>query len=116
MARFEILNGLKAKAGSPRLHDLMRVWFKQEIYEKEAIAFLLRDCRDHLNRVMHKRRMLIADMETMGDHGMIAGCLSALKKTMNRDYNMLNVLLELVLDTNEAIREHKGYVKKMKQH
>ena len=60
--------------------------------------------------------MLIADMETLGDHGMIAECLSALKKAMARDYNILNVLIELVLDTNEAIREQKGYVKKMKQH
>lgn len=116
MARFQILDDLKEKAGSPRLHDRMRVWFKQEIDEGEAFALLLRDCRDHLNRVIHKHCMLIADMETLGEHGMTAECSNALKKTMARDYNMLNVLMELALDTNEGIREQKGYVKKMKQH
>ena len=68
---------LKENAGSPCLHDRMRVWFKQEIDVGEAFEFLLRECRDHLKRVIHKRCMMIADMENLGDHGVNAGCLKA---------------------------------------
>ncbi|GKC94343.1 hypothetical protein Tco_1159785 [Tanacetum coccineum] len=69
MATFEVLDELMEITGSTELHKRMRFWFVQEIAEEEGLLKFLRDRCDGLRRKNARRRVLIREMEALGECG-----------------------------------------------
>nr|GEV78238.1 putative ribonuclease H-like domain-containing protein [Tanacetum cinerariifolium] len=77
MATFEVLDGLMEITGSTKLHKRMRFWFVQEIAEEEGLLKLLRERCDDLRRKSARRRVLIREMEALGDRGVNGDLVSS---------------------------------------
>ncbi|GKE81730.1 hypothetical protein Tco_1551730 [Tanacetum coccineum] len=69
MATFEVLDELMEITGSTELHKRMRFWFVQEIAEEEGLLKFLRDRCDDLRRKNARHRVLIHDIEALGERG-----------------------------------------------
>ncbi|GJS15718.1 hypothetical protein Tco_0410190 [Tanacetum coccineum] len=69
MATFEVLDELMEITGSTELHKRLRFWFVQEIAEKEGLLKFLRGRCDDLRRKNVRRRMLIREIEALGERG-----------------------------------------------
>ncbi|GKD96038.1 hypothetical protein Tco_1379935, partial [Tanacetum coccineum] len=70
MATFEVLDELIKITGSTELHKRMRFWFVQEIAEEEGLLKFLRDRCDELRGENNRCRVLIREMEALGERGM----------------------------------------------
>ncbi|GJR17036.1 hypothetical protein Tco_0965563 [Tanacetum coccineum] len=85
MATFEVLDELMDITGSTNLHKRMRFWFVQEIAEEEGLLKFLRDRCDDLRRKNVRHRVLIHEMEALGEHGVAVDSLESLKQTHARE-------------------------------
>ncbi|PWA55419.1 hypothetical protein CTI12_AA370010 [Artemisia annua] len=115
MAQFQILDQLMNLAGSSNLHDRMRVWFVQQAMEDSAFANLLFVCCQHLRRVMNKHRIMMVDMEALGDRGVAVDSLEALRKSYNRQKSMLEIMTDLLAQARSGVREEEGNAVKMNE-
>nr|GEV07528.1 hypothetical protein [Tanacetum cinerariifolium] len=81
----KVLDGLMEITGSTELHKRMRFWFVQEIAEEEGLLKFLRDRCDDLRRKNVRRRVLIREMEALGERGVAVNSLESLKQTHAKD-------------------------------
>ncbi|GKE43197.1 hypothetical protein Tco_1470481 [Tanacetum coccineum] len=85
--------------GSTELHKRMRFWFVQEISKEEGLLKFLHDRCDDLRRKNAKRRVLIHEMEALGEHGVAVDSLESLKQTHARETAKLSALTYAVRNT-----------------
>nr|GEX54958.1 hypothetical protein [Tanacetum cinerariifolium] len=81
VATFEGLDELIKITGSTELHKRMRFWFVQEIAEEEGLLKFLCNRCDDLRRKNARRRVLIREMEALGERGVVVDSLESLKQT-----------------------------------
>ncbi|GJS07902.1 hypothetical protein Tco_0364698 [Tanacetum coccineum] len=74
-----------------------RFWFVQEIAEEEGLLKFLRDRCDDLRRKNARRRVLIREMEALGERGVAVDSLESLKQTHARETAKLAALTLFVL-------------------
>ncbi|GJR05577.1 hypothetical protein Tco_0528561 [Tanacetum coccineum] len=110
MATFEVLDELMEITGSTELHKRMRFLFVQEIAEEEGLLKFLRDCYDDLRRKSVRRRVLIREMESLGEHGVAVDSLECLKQTHARETAKLTDLTDVMAETLADIHEKEGHV------
>ncbi|GJY05287.1 hypothetical protein Tco_0371227 [Tanacetum coccineum] len=80
--RGEVESGCSVEiTGSTVLHKRMRFWFVQEIAKEEGLLKFLRDRCDDLRRKNARRRVLIREMEALGERGVAVDSLESLKQT-----------------------------------
>nr|GEZ09428.1 hypothetical protein [Tanacetum cinerariifolium] len=65
--------------GSTKLHKHMRFWFVQEITKEEGLLKFLRDRYDDLRRKNARCRVLIREMEALGERGVAVDSLESMK-------------------------------------
>ncbi|GKC16559.1 hypothetical protein Tco_1013341 [Tanacetum coccineum] len=68
MATFEVLDELMEIIGSTNLYKRMQFWLVQDIFKEEGLLKFLRDRCDDLSRKNARRRVLIREMEALGEH------------------------------------------------
>ncbi|GJX71675.1 hypothetical protein Tco_0308846 [Tanacetum coccineum] len=112
MATFKVLDELMEITCSTELHKRMRFWFAQEITEEEGFLRFLRDRYDDLRRHRARLRVLIGEMEALGDRGVAVDSLDCLKQTQARETNKLVALIEVLAETQAGIHEKEGHVAK----
>ncbi|PWA36694.1 hypothetical protein CTI12_AA597250 [Artemisia annua] len=115
MAQFQLLDHLMDLSGSTNLHDKMRLWFVQQATECTAFANLLFVCCQHLRRVMNKNRIMMVDMESLGNRGVAEDCLEALRKTQDRHKSMLALLEGLLGQAHAGVHEEESNAIKMNE-
>ncbi|GKE84892.1 hypothetical protein Tco_1558634 [Tanacetum coccineum] len=76
----------------------MRFWFVQEITEEEG---LLKFLCDDLRRKNVRRRVLIREMEALGEHGVVVDSLESLKQTHGREIAKLDAIAESLAGIHE---------------
>nr|GEW67763.1 glycoside hydrolase, family 79 [Tanacetum cinerariifolium] len=64
-------------------------------------------------RRITKRRVLIGEMEALGDRGVVVDCLECLKQTNARETDKLVALTEVLVETQAGIHEKEGHVARM---
>ncbi|GJU57300.1 hypothetical protein Tco_1235066 [Tanacetum coccineum] len=109
MATFEVLDELIEITGSTELHKRMRFLFVQEIAEEGLLKFLRNHC-DDLRRKSVRRRVLIREMEALGDRGVAVDSLECLKQTHARETAKLAALTDAMAETLAGIHEKEGHV------
>nr|GEV45777.1 reverse transcriptase domain-containing protein [Tanacetum cinerariifolium] len=77
MATFAVLDELMEITGLTQLHKRMRFWFVQEITKEKCLLKFLRDRCDDLRRKSVRRRVLIREMEALGDRECMQTCSSS---------------------------------------
>ena len=108
-----MLKELMQLADSPRLHDCMGLWFRQEGVEAEVFKNLIRAAIDHLKRMIPKRRELIEENEALGPRGVALDSLEALNKTQAIEMDLLARLIKMYGEADANIRMQEGFVQKM---
>ncbi|GKA23606.1 hypothetical protein Tco_0709639 [Tanacetum coccineum] len=103
MATFEVLDELIEITGSTELHKRMWFWFVQEIAEEEGLLKFLHDRCDDLRRKSARRRMLIREMEALGERGVAVDSLECLKQTHVRETAKLAGLTDVMAETLAGI-------------
>ncbi|GKA11034.1 hypothetical protein Tco_0690467 [Tanacetum coccineum] len=69
MATFEVLDKLMEITSSTELHKHMQFWLVQEIAKEEGLLKFLHSRYDVLRRKNARRRVLIYEMEALGERG-----------------------------------------------
>ena len=87
----------------------------QQSGEELALSNMIFVCCEHLRRVMNKNRIMIVDMEALGDRGVAKDCLVALRKTQARHKFMLELLTDLLTQVNAAFREEEANAASMNE-
>ncbi|PWA52344.1 hypothetical protein CTI12_AA454640 [Artemisia annua] len=100
-------------AGSPKLHDGMRLWFVQQGDETDALSKLIFSCCMHLRRVIAKNHSMMANMEGLCDRDVAMESLVSLKKTQERHQLMLNKFNDLFNEAKDGVREEVANAVKM---
>ncbi|GJX75337.1 hypothetical protein Tco_0313932 [Tanacetum coccineum] len=113
MATFEVLDELMEITGSTELHKRMRFWFVQEIAEEEGLLKFLRDRCDDLRRKNARRRVLIREMEALGERGVAVDSLESLKQTHDRETAKLAALTDAIAESLAGIHEKERHVAKI---
>ncbi|GJS22482.1 hypothetical protein Tco_0451114 [Tanacetum coccineum] len=113
MATFEVLDELMEITGSTELHKRMRFWFVQEIAEEEGLLKFLRDRCDDLRRKNARRRVLIREMEALGERGVAVDSLESLKQTHARETAKLAALTDVIAESLAGIHEKERHVAKL---
>ncbi|GJW92657.1 retrotransposon protein, putative, ty1-copia subclass [Tanacetum coccineum] len=111
MATFEVLDKLVEITGSTELHKCIRFWFVQEIAKEEGLLKFIHDRYDDLRRKNARRRMLIREMEALGEHGVVVDSfdsLESLKQTHARETAKLATLPDAIVESLAGIhvKEH----------
>nr|GEV53710.1 hypothetical protein [Tanacetum cinerariifolium] len=113
MATFEVLNKLMEISGSTELHKRMRFWFVQEIVKEEGLIKFHRDRCDDLRSKNSRRRVLIREMEALGECGVAVDSLKSLKQTRDREIAKLAALTYAIAESLAAIHEKESHVAKL---
>ncbi|GJX40633.1 hypothetical protein Tco_0255623 [Tanacetum coccineum] len=113
MATFKVLDELMEITGSTKLHKRMRFWFVQEIAEEEGLLKCLRERCDDLRRKSVRRRVLIHEMEALGDREVVVDSLEYLKQTHARETAKLAGLADVMAETLAGIHEKEGHVARL---
>ncbi|PWA66900.1 glycoside hydrolase, family 79 [Artemisia annua] len=69
----------------------------------------------HLRRVMNKHRIMMVDIEALGNRGVAVDSLEALRKTYNRHKSMLEIMTDLLAQARSGVREEEGNAVKMNE-
>ncbi|GJY33221.1 hypothetical protein Tco_0417690 [Tanacetum coccineum] len=99
--------------GSTELHKHMRFWFVQEIAEEEGLLKFLRDQCDNLRRKNAGHRVLIREMDALGECGVAVDSLESLKQTYAREPAKLAALTDVIAEFLAGIHEKERHVAKM---
>ncbi|GJY87917.1 hypothetical protein Tco_0502545 [Tanacetum coccineum] len=110
MATFDVLDELMEITGSTELHKRMRFWFVQEIAEEEGLLKFLPHRCDNLRRKSARCRVLIREMEALGDRGVAFDSLECLKQTHTKETAKLAGLTDVMAETVASIHEKEGHV------
>nr|GEU65611.1 hypothetical protein [Tanacetum cinerariifolium] len=113
MATFEVLDELMEITGSTELHKRMRFWFVQEIAKEEGLLKFLCNRCDDLRRKNARRRVLIREMEALGERGVAVGSLESLKQTHVRETAKLVALTDVIAESLAGIHEKERHVAKL---
>nr|GEX94443.1 hypothetical protein [Tanacetum cinerariifolium] len=113
MSTFEVLVELMEITGSTELHKRMRFWFVQEIAEEEGLPKFLRDRCDDLRRKNARRRVLIREMEALGECGVTVDSLESLKQTHARETAKLAALTDAIAESLAGIQDKECHVAKI---
>ncbi|GJU19625.1 hypothetical protein Tco_1152967 [Tanacetum coccineum] len=113
MATFDVLDELMEITGSTELHKRMRFWFVQETAEEEGLLKFLRDRCDDLRRKNVRRRVLIHEMETLGERGVAVDSLESLKQTHAKETAKLAALTDAIVESLAGIHEKERHVTKL---
>ncbi|GKC59854.1 hypothetical protein Tco_1087452 [Tanacetum coccineum] len=108
MATFEVLDELIEITGLTELHKRMQFWFVQEIAEEEGLVKFLHDRCDDLRRKSARRRVLIRELEALGERGVAVDSLECLKQTQARETAKLAGLTDVLAKTLTSIHEKEG--------
>nr|GEV20515.1 hypothetical protein [Tanacetum cinerariifolium] len=111
--QFQVLDELMEITGSIELDKRMRFWFVQEIAEEEGLLKFLRDRCDDLRRKNTKSRVLIREMEALGEHGVAVDSLESLKQTHTRETAKLVALTYAIAESLAGIHEKERHVAKL---
>nr|GEU38283.1 hypothetical protein [Tanacetum cinerariifolium] len=109
----QVLDELMEITGSTELHKCMRFWFVQEIAEEEGLLKFLRDRCDDLRRKNARHRVLIREMEALGERGVAVGSLESLKQTHARETAKLVALADVIAESLAGIHEKERHVAKL---
>ncbi|GKE52390.1 hypothetical protein Tco_1487546, partial [Tanacetum coccineum] len=107
-----VLDELMEIIGSTELHKCMRFWFVQEIVEEEGLLKFIRDRCDDLRRKNARRRVLIREMEALGEHGVAVDSLESLKQTHARETAKLATLPDAFVESLAGIHVKEHHVAK----
>ncbi|GKD40836.1 hypothetical protein Tco_1261043 [Tanacetum coccineum] len=99
--------------GLTELHKRMRFWFVQEIAEEEGLLKILRDRCDDLRRKNARHRVLIREMEGLGERGVAVDSLESLKQTHARETAKLNALTDAITESLAGIHEKERHAAKL---
>ncbi|GJS50946.1 hypothetical protein Tco_0624308 [Tanacetum coccineum] len=99
--------------GSTELHKRMQFWFVQEIAEEEGLLKFLRDRCDALRRKNARRRVLIREMEGLGERGVAVDSLESLKQTHARETAKLSALTDTITESLAGVHEKECHVAKL---
>ncbi|GJV66705.1 hypothetical protein Tco_1482214 [Tanacetum coccineum] len=113
MVTFEVLDELMEITGSTELHKCIRFWFVQEIAKEESLLKFLRDRCDDLRKKNARRRVLIREMEALGERGVAVDSLESLKETQARETTKLAALTDAIAESLAAIHEKGRHVAKL---
>ncbi|GJU75371.1 hypothetical protein Tco_1272441 [Tanacetum coccineum] len=113
MATFEVLNELIEITGLMKLHKRMWFWFVQEIAKEEGLLKFLRERCDDLRRKITRHRVLIHEMEALGDHRVAVDSLQSLKQTHARETAKLAGLTDVMAKTLVGIYEKEGHMARL---
>nr|GEZ60455.1 hypothetical protein [Tanacetum cinerariifolium] len=113
MATFEVLDELMEITGSTELHKHMRFWFVQEIAEEEGLLKFLLDRCDDFRRKNVRRRVLIREMEALGEREVAIDSLWSLKQTHSRETAKLAALTYTIAKSLAGIHEKERHVTKL---
>nr|GEX75369.1 hypothetical protein [Tanacetum cinerariifolium] len=113
MSTFEVLDKLIEITGLTELHKRMRFWFVQEIAEEEGLLKFLHDSSDDLRRKNIRRRVLIREMEALGERGVAVDYLESLKQTHARETAKLAALTDAIAESLAGIHEKERHVAKI---
>ncbi|GJZ78869.1 hypothetical protein Tco_0643706 [Tanacetum coccineum] len=91
----------------------MRFWFVQEIAEEEGLLKFLRYCCDDLRRKNIRCRLLIREMEALGECGVAVDSLESLKQTHDRETAKLAALTDAIAESLAGIHEKERHVAKI---
>nr|GEU62399.1 glycoside hydrolase, family 79 [Tanacetum cinerariifolium] len=86
---------------------------EEEIVEEEGLLKFLRERCDDLRRKRARHRVLIRDMEALGDRGMAVDSLESLKQTHARETTKLAGLTDVMAETLAGIHEKEGHVARL---
>ncbi|PWA77087.1 hypothetical protein CTI12_AA229780 [Artemisia annua] len=95
--------------------NLESAGYREQAMEDSAFANLLFVCCQHLRRVMNKHRIMMVDMEALGDRGVAVDSLEALRKTYNRHKAMLEIMTDLLAQARSGVSEEEGNAVKMNE-
>ncbi|GJX55085.1 hypothetical protein Tco_0284982 [Tanacetum coccineum] len=113
MVTYKVLDELMKITGSTELHKRMRFWFMQEIVEEECLLKFLRDRCDDVRRKNVRRRVLIREMEALGERGVAVDSLESLKQTHARETAKLAALTDAIAESLAGIHEKERHVAKL---
>ncbi|GKD55591.1 hypothetical protein Tco_1288978 [Tanacetum coccineum] len=113
MTTFKVLDELMKITGSTELHKHMWFWFVQEIAEEEGLLKFLRDRYDDLRGKNARRRVLIREMEALGERGVAVDSLESLKQTHARETAKLVALTDAIAESLASIHEKERHVAKL---
>ncbi|GJZ54163.1 hypothetical protein Tco_0609048 [Tanacetum coccineum] len=113
MATFKVLDELMEITASTKLHKYMRFWFVQEITEEEGLLKFLHDRCDDLRRKSARRRVLIREMEALGERGVAVDSFECLKQTHARETVKLIGLTDVMAKTLDGIHDKEAHVARM---
>ncbi|GKE88251.1 hypothetical protein Tco_1565726 [Tanacetum coccineum] len=113
MSTFEVLDELMKITGSTNLHKRIGFWFVQEIVEEEGLLKILCDRYDDLRRKNARRRMLIREMEALGERGVAVDSLESLKQTHARETAKLATLTDAIAESLARIHEKERHMAKI---
>ncbi|GKA40217.1 hypothetical protein Tco_0732810 [Tanacetum coccineum] len=88
-------------------------WFVQEIFEEEGVLKFLRDRCNDLRRKNARLRVLIHEMEALGERGVAVDSLESLKQTHARETAKLAALTDAIAESLAGIHEKERHVAKM---
>ncbi|GJW85590.1 hypothetical protein Tco_0158735 [Tanacetum coccineum] len=104
------LDELVVISGETKLPNYMRFFFLQKVAEAKAFAKMLRDKADNAKDCIAKLHVMICEMEAMDDSLVGFDILDCLKESKELENNKLKALLDLIAQTEEAIRLKEGYM------
>ncbi|GJY16086.1 hypothetical protein Tco_0386508 [Tanacetum coccineum] len=84
-----------------------------EIAEEEGLLKFLRDRCDDLRRKNARRRVLIHEMEALGERGVAFDSLVSLKQTHVRETAKLAALTDAIAESLAGIQEKERHVAKL---
>ncbi|GKA26119.1 hypothetical protein Tco_0712228 [Tanacetum coccineum] len=113
MATFEVLDEHMEITSSTELQKHIRFWFVQEIAEEEGLLKFLRDHCHDLRRKNARRRVLIREMEALGERGVVVDCLESLKQTHASETAKLAALTDTIAESMAGIHEKERHVAKI---
>ncbi|GJX73010.1 hypothetical protein Tco_0311605 [Tanacetum coccineum] len=113
MSTFKVLDELMEITGSTELHKRMWFWFVQEIAEEEGLLKFIRGRCDDLRRKNARRRVLIREMEALGERVVAVDSLESLKQTHDRETAKLAALIDAIAESLAGIHEKGRHVAKI---
>ncbi|GJX09924.1 hypothetical protein Tco_0199783 [Tanacetum coccineum] len=86
---------------------------QREIAQEEGLLKVLRDRCDDLRRKNARRRLLIHEIEALGERGVAVDSLESLKQTYARETAKLAALTDAIDESLAGIHEKERHVAKL---
>ncbi|GJV83889.1 hypothetical protein Tco_1523787 [Tanacetum coccineum] len=100
-------------SGEGKVPKYMRFFFLQQIAEDKAFANMLCNQAETARNCIVHLHVMICEMEAMDDRLVVYDSLECLRESKAIENNKLKALLDLIAQTEEAIRMKEGHVEVM---